>query len=91
LFVKQSLFYLQACPLAGREIRLGFLLEISMRINRDKVFRSEWGELYVDIYDLDDVFLYAQRIDEQLYHSTGAVAPADWQEQQTNDYRWRKE
>ena len=60
-----------------------------MRINRDKVFRSEWGQLYVDIYDLDDVFLYAQRIDEQLYHSTGAVAPADWQEQQTNDYKWR--
>lgn len=60
-----------------------------MRINKDKVFRSEWGELHVDVHDNDNVFLYTQRIDEQLYQSTGAVAPHDWQEQQTNDYKWR--
>ena len=61
-----------------------------MKINRDTVFRNEWGQLHVDVHDDDNVFLYTQRIDEQLYHSTGAVAPHDWQEQQANDYKWGK-
>ena len=60
-----------------------------MKINTDTVFRTEWGELHVDVRDNNNVFLYTQRIDEQLYHSTGAVVPHDWQWQQTNDYKWR--
>ena len=63
---------------------------MTIKINKDEVFRNEWGELYVDVHNGDNVFMYSQRIDEDLYRSTGAVAPDDWQQQMTNDYKWSK-
>ena len=63
---------------------------MTIKINKDEVFRNEWGELYVDVHDKDNVFMYSQHIDEDLYRNTGAVVPDNWQQQMTNDYRWSK-
>lgn len=57
-----------------------------LNIPPNEVHRNEWGELVCNVYDEDNIFLYTEQIDEDLYKLHGAIVPANWQQQQGDDY-----
>jgi len=58
-----------------------------LTIPPNEVRRTEWGELVCNVYDEDNVFLYTELIDEDLYKSHGAIVPVNWEQQQDNDFK----
>ena len=53
----------------------------------NEVHRNEWGELTCNVYDEDNVFLYTEQIDEDIYKLNGAIVPVNWEKQQDNDFK----
>ena len=58
-----------------------------LTIPPNEVHRNEWGELVCNVYDEDNVFLYTELIDEDMYKLNGAIVPVDWAKQQDNDFK----
>lgn len=58
-----------------------------LSIPPNEVHRNEWGELVCNVYDEDNVFLYTEQIDENMYKLNGAIVPVDWAKQQDNDFK----
>jgi hypothetical protein len=58
-----------------------------LSIPPNEVRRTEWGELVCNVYDEDNVFLYTEQIDEDMYKLNGAIVPVDWAKQQDNDFK----
>ncbi len=58
-----------------------------LTIPPNEVHRNEWGELVCRVYDEDNVFLYTEQIDENMYKLNGAIVPVDWAKQQDNDFK----
>ena len=53
----------------------------------NEVHRNEWGVLICNVYDEDNVFLYTEKIDEDIYKLNGAIVPVNWEKQQDNDFK----
>ena len=58
-----------------------------LSIPPNEVHRNEWGELVCNVYDEDNVFLYTELIDEDLYKLHGAIVPVNWEQQIDNDLK----
>jgi len=58
-----------------------------LTIPPNEVHRNEWGELVCNVYDEDNVFLYTELIDEDLYKLHGAIVPVNWEQQIDNDLK----
>ena len=58
-----------------------------LSIPPNEVRRTEWGELVCNVYDEDNVFLYTELIDENMYKLHGAIVPVDWEQQIDNDFK----
>ena len=58
-----------------------------LTIPPNEVRRTEWGELVCNVYDEDNVFLYTELIDEDLYKLHGAIVPVNWEQQIDNDLK----
>tara|TARA_B100001094_G_scaffold215853_1_gene209955 strand:+ start:3315 stop:3512 length:198 start_codon:yes stop_codon:yes gene_type:complete len=58
-----------------------------LSIPPNEVRRTEWGELVCNVYDEDNVFLYTELIDEDLYKLHGAIVPVNWEQQIDNDLK----
>lgn len=70
------------------EIRLGFSQgDFMLNVPPNEVHRNEWGELVCNVYDEDNIFLYTEKIDEDIYKTNGAVVPVDWARQQDKDFK----
>jgi hypothetical protein len=76
--------------LRGRRLVWVLIEEISMgvlTVPPNEVHRNEWGELTCNVYDEDNVFLYTEQIDEDIYKLNGAIVPVNWEKQQDNDFK----
>jgi hypothetical protein len=58
-----------------------------LTIPPNEVHRNEWGELVCRVYDEDNVFLYTEQIDEDMYKLNGAIVPVDWEQQLADDVK----
>ena len=58
-----------------------------LSIPPNEVRRTEWGELVCNVYDEDNVFLYTELIDEDLYKLHGAIVPVNWEQQLSDDIK----
>ena len=58
-----------------------------LTIPPNEVHRNEWGELVCSVYDEDNVFLYTEQIDEDMYKLNGAIVPVDWEKQLADDVK----
>ena len=58
-----------------------------LTIPPNEIHRNEWGELVCNVYDEDNVFLYTELIDEDLYKLHGAIVPVNWEQQIDNDLK----
>ena len=58
-----------------------------LTIPPNEVHRNEWGELVCNVYDEDNVFLYTEQIDEDMYKLHGAIVPVNWEQQLADDVK----